>query len=236
MLKQRSSWILVLVFLCSVLCGPMASAKSKLSALDAGQGIKEALAQGVQSSISQLGRENGFLQDQAVRILLPDKLQKLAETARKLGAAKYVDELELSMNRAAEKAVPVAADVFADAVRQMSVTDALGIVSGGSDAGTQYFKRVASERLRSKFLPIVADATAESGVARRYEKLNKKAGGLGKLLSGSSGSGEAPDLNGYITEKAMDGLFYYIAEKERAIRANPLQQNTDLLRRVFSRK
>jgi hypothetical protein len=209
-----------------------ACAKPGLSSTDAASGIKETMSQGVKAAILQLGRQDGFLNDQAVKILLPKNLQKLADTARKLGASKYVDELEVSMNRAAEKAIPAAADIFADAVKQMTVTDALNIVRGGDDAGTQFFRKATASTLQAKFLPIVANATADSGVAKRYKALNKKAGGLSQILGGGAAP---PDLDTYITEKAMDGLYYYIAEKERAIRKNPLQQGSDLLRRVFKR-
>jgi hypothetical protein len=218
----------------ALLClSSFALARTALNATDAASGIKESMSQGVKAAILQLGRQDGFLGDQAVKILLPKNLQKLASTARKLGASKYVDELEISMNRAAEKAIPAAADIFAQAAKQMTVTDALNIVRGADDAGTQFFRRVTAAPLQAKFLPIVANATAESGVAQRYKALNKKAGGLGQLLGG--GSNAAPDLDQYITEKAMDGLYYYIAEKERAIRRNPLQQGSDMLRRVFGR-
>ncbi len=223
---------LIILLIASGMAG--AFAKPKLGATDAAQGIKESMSQGVKAAILQLGTQDGFLGDQAVKILLPKNLQKLADTARKLGANRYVDELELSMNRAAEKAIPAAADVFANAVKQMTVTDALNIVSGAEDAGTQFFRRVTEQSLSEKFLPIVAKATTESGVTQRYKKLSKKAGGLGGLL-GQQQDG-APDLDQYITEKAMDGLYFYVAKKEREIRQNPLQQGSDLLRRVFGKK
>lgn len=207
------------------------AAPAGLSEADAAGGIKESMAQGVKSAIAQLGKPDGFLKDQAVRILLPKNLQKVGDAARKLGAGRYVDELETSMNRAAERAVPAAADVFADAVRQMTVQDALSIVRGGEDAGTQYFRRVTEDRLREKFLPIVAESTASTGVSQRYKALNEKGGGVGRLLGG----GKEVDLDRYVTDKAMDGLFHYIAVKEKDIRKNPLKQGSDLLRKVFGR-
>lgn len=162
------------------------------------------------ASIKRLGTTDGFLKDQVVRIAVPKSMRTLADTASKLGAGKYVDEFETSMNRAAEKAVPAAADIFADAIRQMTVKDALGIVRGEPDAGTQYFRRVTEDKLRDSFLPIVSKATGETGVTKSYKKLSKKGGGLGGLMGG----GESMDLDGYVTDKAMDGLFYYIAEQE----------------------
>ncbi len=202
-----------------------------LSQADAAGGIRESLAQGASAAIAQLGRQDGFLKDQAVKILLPKNLQKVADVARKVGGGKYVDELEISMNRAAEKAVPAAADVFANAVRQMTVQDALSIVRGADDAGTQYFRRVTEQQLLEKFQPIVAQATSETGVAKHARRLTEKAGGLGGLLGG----GKNTDLDGYVTQKAMDGLFYYIAQKEKDIRKNPLRQGSELLGRVFGR-
>jgi hypothetical protein len=229
---SRYSWVvLALGLLCSgLVVSPPVFAAGALTSADAAGGIKESLAQGVSAAIAQLGKPDGFLKDQAVKILLPKNLQKAADLARKVGGAKYVDELELSMNRAAEKAVPAAADVFANAVRQMTVQDALGIVRGGDDAGTQYFRRVTQDQLREKFRPIVTQATAETGVAKHAKRLSDKAGGLGGLLGDKNA-----DLDGYVTEKAMDGLFYYIALKEKDIRQNPLKQGSDLLRRVFGR-
>lgn len=210
---------------------PLHAAAPRLSQGDAALGIKESLAQGTRAAISRLGRPDGFLKDRAVRILLPGNLSKLAETARKLGASKQVDALELAMNRAAEKAVASAADIFADAVRDMSVNDALAIVRGGDDAGTQYFRRTTEGQLRERFRPIVESATSETEVAKRYKSLSKKAGGLDALLGG----GEAVDLDGYVTEKAMDGLFHYIGEEEKAIRKNPVGRGSELLQRVFGR-
>jgi hypothetical protein len=210
---------------------PAPSAPPALSQADAASGIKESMAQGVSAAIRQLGQPDGFLKDQAVKILLPKNVQRVADAARKVGAGKYVDELELAMNRAAEQAVPAAADVFGEAVRQMTVQDALAIVRGGDDAGTQYFRRVTEDSLRAKFRPIVEQSTAKTGVAQRYKALNEKGGGLGKLLGG----GKETDLDGYVTEKAMDGLFFYVAKKEAEIRKNPLKQGSELLGRVFGR-
>ena len=207
------------------------SSGSDVSESDASAGIKESLAQGVSASIKRLGTTDGFLKDQVVRIAVPKSMRTLADTASKLGAGKYVDEFETSMNRAAEKAVPAAADIFADAIRQMTVKDALGIVRGEPDAGTQYFRRVTEDKLRDSFLPIVSKATGETGVTKSYKKLSKKGGGLGGLMGG----GESMDLDGYVTDKAMDGLFYYIAEQEKSIRKNPMATGSALLGRVFGK-
>ena len=203
-----------------------------LSEAEAGGGIREALAQGVGRAIERLGRTDGFLADQAVRILIPGKIRKITDGARKLGAGKLVDAFEVSMNRAAEQAVSVSADVFSDAVRQMTWQDALAIVRGGEDAGTKYFRKATEGRLREQFLPIVRSATDASGATRNFKKLSKRSA----LLPGLGGDPEQPfDLDEYVTQRALDGLFHYVAEEEKSIRKDPLGQASNLLRRVFSR-
>jgi hypothetical protein len=205
------------------------SRSSRLSESEASGGIKEALAQGVHRAVTQLGRTDGFYGDSAVRIRIPGQLGEIADTARQLGAGRKVDEFELAMNRAAEKAVPVAADVFADAVRQMTVRDAIDIVRGEPDAGTRFFRRVTEERLRAQFHPIVQDATQNAGVTQRYKAMVGRNSGLLQLLGG----GESLDLDEYVTDAALDGLFKVVADQERAIREDPAQRSSELLRKVF---
>jgi Protein of unknown function (DUF4197) len=206
-----------------------AAGQSSLGQEDAASGLKEALAQGVKRAIGQVGRRDGFQGDPLVRILVPEKMRAVTDTARRLGAGRKVDEFELSMNRAAEQAVPVAADIFANAVRQMTVRDAVDIVRGSDDAGTRYFRRVTEDSLRAQFQPIVAKATDQAGVTQRYKGLVGKNAGVATLLGG----GQALDLDAYVTTKAMDGLFFYVARQEKEIRHNPGQRTTALLRRVF---
>jgi len=203
---------------------------ASISEPDAAAGIKEALAQGTRNAVLRLGRTDGFLADEAVRIATPKSLRKAAKLARKLGAGATVDAFEASMNRAAEQAVPAAADIFADTVRAMTVNDALAIVRGGDDAGTQYFRKVSEDRLRGAFLPIVSNATASTDVTQRYKALAQRTGGLTSALGGA----DVQDLDGYVTDRALDGLFHYIAEEEKAIRSNPLKRGSDLLKRVFA--
>lgn len=196
---------------------------------EAAGGIREAMAQGVQRAVLQLGQQDGFYGNEGLRIRAPGQLRKLTDTARQLGAGRKVDEFELAMNRAAEKAVPLAADVFADAVRQMTVRDALDIVRGEPDAGTRFFRRVTEDRLRAEFLPIVSNATAQAGVTQRYKALVGRNSGLLAALGGS----EAVDLDRYVTDEALDGLFAVVAEQERGIREDPAQRSTALLKKVF---
>lgn len=217
-------WIFVLVFGFMWL-SPVAAADQSQAA----SGVKEALASGVHSAIARLGKKDGFLKDAAVRIPLPGKLSSLAKTAKKLGQGKYVDQLEESMNHAAEQAVPAAADIFSNAIRAMSVTDALDIVRGGSDSATRFFRKTSGDKLRDALLPIVKKATDQTGVAQRYKKLSKKGGGL----LGSLGGSDSVDLDSYVTEKALDGLFHYIAVQEESIRSNPVATGSALLKSVF---
>ena len=213
------------------------SSTSNLNERDASGGIKEALAQGVDRAVRQLGKPDGFFRDQAVKILVPEKLRRLADLARQLGAGKKVDAFELSMNRAAEKAVPMAANILADSVRQMTLQDAIGLVRGGDTSATDFFRRTSEQKLYDAFLPIVAKQTAEVGVTKKYKDFSKKAGGnalAGALLGGSSnGTTSSADLDDYVTREAIDGLFHVIAEQEKQIRNNPASRTTDLLRRVF---
>jgi Protein of unknown function (DUF4197) len=208
-----------------------------VSESDAAGGIKEALAQGVDRAVRQLGKPDGFFRDQAVKILVPEKVRKLADLARQLGAGKRVDAFELSMNRAAEKAVPAAADILSNAVRQMTLQDAIGLVRGGETSGTDFFRRTSEEKLYTAFRPIVEKQTAAVGVTQKYKDFTKKAGGsaLGAALLGSDSGGNL-DLDEYVTREAIDGLFHVIAEQEKQIRRNPGSRTTDLLRRVFGNR
>lgn len=206
------------------------SPESSLTSDQIGSGLKEALARGLQSAISQLGQPDGFLADDIVRIAVPERLQRLTRTARRLGADQYIDEFEITMNRAAEKAVPEAAEIFTSALREMSFADAMAILKGDDDAATQYFRQTTGERLTEAFLPVVRDATNSTGATRSYKALQSKAGGiLGGLVDT-----ESVDLDKYVTDSALDGLFHYVAVQEKAIRNDPVARTSDLLRRVFA--
>lgn len=192
-------------------------------------GLKEALAKGVKFAVDTLGRENGFLGDARVKIPLPKGLQKLEKGLRVAGQGKAVDEFVGSMNHAAEKAVPVAIDVFVDAIKQMTFDDARKILfSGQDDSATQFFRRTSEENLRGKFRPIVEKFTAEVGVTNKYKTMIGKAGFAAQLLGK-----DATDLDGYVTQKALDGLFFMVAEEEKKIRKDPLGRTTSLLQKVF---
>jgi len=211
---------------------------AELTQAQAAEGLKEALARGVDRAIGRLGRKDGFLGDQAVRIPVPEQLETLTGLARRLGAGDRVDAFEQSMNRAAEQAVPEAASILGDAVRAMTLDDAISIVRDGETAATDYFRRNAEDRLREAFRPIVEKTTDANGVARALKGLSSQAGGrLGGLasLSGGAISDDELDLDRYVTDRALDGLFYYIAEEEKAIRRDPVGRGSDLLETVFGR-
>jgi len=219
-----------------------ASTSPALGALSQEQvtaGLKEALAKGVEQAIAALGKEDGFLKDLNVRIPMPDSLKKVEKTLRSLHQDQLADEFVTTMNRAAEQAVPEAAGVLGDSVKQMSVGDATTILTGTNNAATQYFRRTSETNLYTRFLPIVKAATEKTGVTGAYKRMTDatagKLGGLAGLggLSRSLPGVQAPDLDDYVTRKALDGLFLKIAEQEKLIRENPAARTTDLLQKVF---
>ncbi len=192
-------------------------------------GLKEALSKGVIFAVDNLGRKDGFFENADVKIPLPKSLKSVAKVVRLAGFGERVDSFELSMNRAAEKAVPVAVDVFVNSIKQMSFTDAKNILfSGQDDAATQFFRRTTEDNLRGKFRPIVEDFTAETGVTQSYKSMIDKAGFVGSFIGN-----DAKDLDGYITEKALDGVFYMVAQEEKKIRKDPIGRTTQILRDVF---
>lgn len=210
---------------------------------DIAAGLKEALAKGTTNAINSLGRDGGFWNNGKVRIPLPGKLEQAGKLARELGQGAKVDAFELSMNRAAEKAVPQVAEIFGDAIRKMTLDDARGILTGGDHAATDFFRRVAGEALTARIHPIVAKATDSVGVTQKYKAFTSGSGGgalggtlgsLGALGGGKSAKGGGPlNLDDYVTAKTLDGLFTTIGEQEQSIRHNPGARTTDLLKKVF---
>ncbi len=213
------------------------TAASALSQDQVAGGLKEALGKGVEHAVSSLGHDGGFLTNLNVKIPMPEKLQTVEKALRLAGQNQLADDFVGSMNHAAEKAVPVAAGVFGDAIKQMSIEDAKGILSGPNDSATQFFRRTTQTNLFAKFHPIVQKATDEVGVTAKYKQMMGKfasANPLGGMLGGSSPVKlEAADIDTYVTDKALDGLFKMVAEEEKNIRANPAARTTDLLQKVF---
>ena len=199
------------------------------------EALKEALGKGVQQAVSQLGHEGGFLTNLNVKIPMPEKLHTVEKTLRALKQDQLADQFIATMNHAAEQAVPEAAGVFADAVKGMSIEDAKAILMGTNNAATQYFRRTTETNLYAKFLPIVKQATSQTGVTSAYKQLTAKAegaspfGSFGQSLLG----GQSLDVDAYVTNKALDGLFTLVAQEEKLIRQNPAARTTALLQEVF---
>lgn len=190
-------------------------------------GLREALVVASRRAVETLGRKDGFLGDPAVKIGLPPKLSRVERALRTVGMGKRVDELVTTMNRAAEAAVPEASALLVDAARKMSVQDAKGILTGESDAATQYFRRTTSEQLAARLLPIVKRATAQTKVAESYNKFAGSAASMGLIDKKDA------DLDAYITQKALDAVFLKMADEERAIRKDPVRAGTSIVKRVF---
>ncbi len=206
---------------------PSALAVTGLSDQEAVDGLKQALIQGSSVAVGKLGVPDGFLGNPKVRIPLPEHLQKGASMLRMLGLGAQLDQLEVTMNRAAEAAVPEAKAILLESIKKMSIQDARQILTGGNTAATEYFRRTASEPLAARFLPIVKRATDQVGLARQYDQIAGPAAQLGLIDE------KQATLDGYVTQKALDGLFLMMAEEERAIRRDPLGQGSRLLRKVF---
>lgn len=203
--------------------------QTNVSDWEISDGLRQALFQGLRNAVSDLGRYNGFLDNARVRIPLPGSLQKTEKLLRAMGQGGKVDEFVEAMNHAAEEAVPVAADIFLDSVKQMSFNDARNILfSGQDDAATRFFRRTSEDRLRREFRPIVEDFTERVGVTQKYKEMMGRYGIFGRFVGQ-----DASDVDGYITEKAMDGLFLLVADEEKKIRRDPVGRTTDILRKVF---
>jgi len=200
-------------------------------------GLKEALAKGVASAVGRLGAADGFLKDAAVRIPMPENLSKIERTLRTLKQDALADQFVTTLNRAAEQAVPEAAAVLGDSLKQMTLQDAKAILVGTNNAATAYFRRTSTTNLQERFLPIVKRATEQAGVTRVYKQMLDQVqggalGGFGKLGAGLLGM-DTVDLDAYVTSKSLDGLFLKIGDEERRIRESAAARTTDLLQQVF---
>jgi len=192
-------------------------------------GLKEALQVSSGKAVALTGKPDGFLKNEAIKILLPPKLQTVGKGMRILGMGAQVDELEVGMNRAAEQATPEAKQIFIAAVKKMSFDDARKILTGSDTAATEYFKRTSSADLTTAFSPIVQHSMERVGVVKQYNNVLASAPG-GTALAGQF------DLNKYVLGKTLDGLFLMLGEQEKKIRKDPAAQTTSLLKEVFGRK
>lgn len=197
------------------------------------KGLKEALASGTERAVTAVAKPDGYFGNKSIKILLPNKIQQGADMLGKIGYQQQVDDFVLSMNRAAEKAAPKAAVIFGDAIRQMTVEDAKGILSGGDTAATRFFEKKSRQQLFEVFKPTVAKSMSQLGTARSYKEMIGKYESVPFMsLAGSP----SLDLDTYVTNKALDGLFIMVGDEERKIRTNPAARTTDLLRKVFGSK
>lgn len=191
-------------------------------------GLKEALNTATDIAVKQLGQDGGFLNDPAVRIGMPDSLEWVEKGLRMTGQSARADEFVGTLNQAAEQAVPLALDQFRAAIKNMTVSDAQAILTGPKDAATQYFRKQSEPNLRTQFMPIVSETTSKAGATSAYKNMLNSAGPAAGLMNSSS-----LNLDEYVTDKALDGLFLKVAEQESLIRTNPVARSTDLLKKVF---
>jgi Protein of unknown function (DUF4197) len=194
------------------------------------QGLKEALRVGTENAVSLTGRLDGYFANQAIKILMPERLRSLEQGLRLIGHGDRVDALVLGMNRAAERAAPSARTIFVDAVSEMSIDDARKILSGPDTAATDYFKGKSTPKLTAAFQPVVQRAMNEVGLARQYKDLLAQAQAIPFFKT------EDYDLDRYVVGKSLDGLFHVVGDEERKIRRDPAARTTDLLREVFTRR
>ncbi len=192
-------------------------------------GLKEALSIGTDNAVKNVSRMDGYFGNEMIKILMPEKIQKVAEVLRKVGYQKEVDDFVLSMNRAAEKAAPMATSYFVGAIKEMSFADARKILNGGDTAATKFFKRKTSDKIAASFKPVVSSSMNEVGVTKKYKDMMARYDSLPFVDK------ESIDLDNYVTNKAMDGLFYMVGEEEKKIRTDPAARVTDLLKTVFAK-
>jgi len=198
-----------------------------LSDAKVGSGLQEALKVGTENAVTQTSAVDGFLLNKAIQILMPKPLQAMEQPLRLVGYGPQIDEFVVGMNRAAEKAVPFAKDIFWGAIGEMTFDDARKILNGGDTAATDYFKAKTSKKLQTAFKPSVTEVMDQVGVNQQYNAL------VGKYKDIPFSKNIAFDVNQYVTEKATDGIFYVVGQEEKKIRTNPAARVTDLLKEVF---
>jgi hypothetical protein len=203
--------------------------QKELSDAKIGEGLKEALKVGTENTVTLTGKTDGYFLNQAIKILMPEKLRTLEKGLRAVGYGPRVDEFVLSMNRSAEKAAPFAKEIFWNAIGEMTFEDVRKIFSGHETAATDYFKGKTSDKLTVVFKPIVGKTMNEVGVTRQYKEL------VGRYEAIPFVKKETFDIDQYVVAKALDGLFHVLGEEEKKIRANPAARVTDLLKEVFGK-
>jgi hypothetical protein len=203
---------------------------SSLSTDEIVSGLKEALSLGAKKSADKLSAADGFFKDAAVKVLMPPEAQKVEKTLRNIGAGKLVDDAILSFNRAAEDASKSAAPIFVDAVKNMSIQDALGILKGADTSATSYLKKATTTSLTTAFKPTIDSSLSKVGATRYWALVVEKYNSLPTTFSKVNS-----DLPAYVTEKALSGIFHYVADEEKKIRSNPAARVSDILKKVFAK-
>jgi hypothetical protein len=202
---------------CLISTPVLASNLDTITDTQANSGLKQALEQGAIKAVSQLGRTDGFMNNPQIKIPLPPAMQKVEGIMRTLGQGQAFEQLDLTINRAAEASVPAAKNLLVGAVKKMTLTDAKNILTGGDTAGTDYFRKNSETQLQQTFLPIVTRYTQKLGLAQQYNQLAGQAAQFGLVKQ------EDASIERYVTQKALDGLYLTIANEEKALRANPIQ-------------
>jgi hypothetical protein len=195
---------------------------------EAAQGIRDALDQGVGRGISQLNVTDGFFGNQTYKLFLPAEAQRIESTLRQLGMGAMVDKAILQINRAAEDAVGFARPIFVDAIRQMTIMDAINIVKGQKDAATQYFRQKTTEKLITAFSPVIKSSLEKFSATKYYGDVINTYNNFPTTINKLN-----PDLPSYVVGKAVNALFDQIAAEEANIRANPVARTTAILKKVF---
>jgi hypothetical protein len=213
------------------LSGILNKISPRVSEKEAGQGIKEALTQGVTRAVLNLHQTDGFYGSEFYKMLLPPDARKVETTLRKIGLGSQVDKAVLAMNRGAEDAVGTAAPIFTDAIKEMTVTDALGIVRGNKDAATRYFEQKTSQKLVIAFTPSIKTSLDKTNATKYYADIVTTYNRMPLVTEKVN-----PDLTSYVVGKAVDALFAEVAKEEANIRSNPLARTTDILKKVFGGK
>ena len=219
--------LLLPALLISISASVFALSLSDITNQDASAGVKAALEKGSTVAVAKLGVENGFLNNDKVKIKLPSRLDKMRALLRMTGQSNKLDELEVSMNRAAEAAVPLAKPLLVNAIKCMTLTDAKNILTGGDTAVTDFFRQKTAESLNIKFLPLVKNITDKSGVSKKYNSVMEQAKKYGVATEQES------TVEGYVTKRTTDGLYLMIAEEEKAIRQDPLGAGSKIIGKVF---
>ncbi|MEE4264233.1 MAG: DUF4197 domain-containing protein [Desulfobacteraceae bacterium] len=200
---------------------------SSISTDEMVQGLKEALTIGTQNAVATVSKADGYYNNPDIKIPLPEEIEKAGKFLRLAGYGPKIDEFEQSMNRAAEQAAPEAKQIFLGAVNEMKIQDAQKILDGPDNAATNYFKDKTYSRLQEIFKPIVTDTMGQVGVTRQFQDINNK------LSSIPLADKASVDLDQYVTDKSLDGLFFMLAEEEKKIRQDPAARVTDILKKVF---